>query len=92
MEIKEVEIVKKEKLYTFTESELNDLKCEERAYGSRKTREYIGFCWNNYTWKKNIGGAISFINNVIEFLEYKKDSIPNHYGYSLHEWRKKYED
>lgn len=92
MEVKEVEVVKKEKIYTFTEDELQDLKCKERAYGSRKTREYIGFCWNNYIYKKNTGGVIGFINDVISFLQYEKDNIPNHYGYSLHEWRERNAD
>ena len=41
MEVKEVEVIKKEKTYTFTESEFHDLKYKERAYGSRKTKEYI---------------------------------------------------
>ena len=52
MEVKEVEVVKKEKIYTLTESEFGDLKGKERAYGSRKTREYIIFCYNNYIWQK----------------------------------------
>lgn len=86
MEVKEVEVTKKEKIYTLTESELQDLKCECRTYGSRKTREYIGFCYNNYIWKRNIAGAVNFINDVILFLEYKNNGIPNHYNWSLFEW------
>lgn len=91
MEIKEIEVVKKEKIYTFTESELKDLRCKEREYGSTKTREYIIFCYRNYIWKMNVGGIVSFIGDLFDFLTYKKDSIPNHYEYSLHEWRSRYE-
>ena len=89
MEVKEIEIVKKEKVYTFTESELKDLKCEEREYGSRKTREYIMFCYNNYIWKMNVGGAVSFIKDLFKFLTYETNSIPNYYGWSLFEWLKR---
>lgn len=88
MEIKEIEISKKEKIYTLTESEYKNLKCKEREYGSRKTREYIGFCWNNYIWKKNIGGTVSFIEDLILFLQYNTNHIPNKYGLSLFEWLK----
>lgn len=92
MEVKEVEVTKKEKIYTFTESELDDLKRDERAYGSRKTREYIVFCYNNYIWKKNLKGLLNFVEDLIPFLTYENKSIPNQYGYSLHEWRKADED
>lgn len=92
MEVKEVEITKKEKIYSFTESELEELKCEERTYGSNKTREYILFCYNNYIWKKNLKGLLNFISSIIPFLEGKTNVIENNFGYSLHEWRKKYDD
>lgn len=86
MKVEEVDVVQKTKIYTLTEEELQDFKCKERAYGSRKTREYIGFCYNNYIWKRNIGGVVNFINDVLSFLEYKNDGIPNSYNWSLFEW------
>lgn len=88
MEVKEVEVTKKEKIYELTESEYKELLNKARNYGAQKTKEYIGFCWNNYYWEKNIGGAISFINDLIRFLEYQSDSINNNYGLSFWNWLK----
>lgn len=85
MEVKEVEVIKKEKIYTLTESELNDLKCMCKEYGSRKTKEYIAFCYDNYIWKKNFSGVVDFINDLIDFLV-GRDYIPNKYNWSLFEW------
>ena len=89
MEVKEVEVIKKEKIYTFTESELNDLKCEERAYGSTKTREYIHFCFKNYHYQTNsVGGLLKFLEDLAGFLggyEY----IPNTYRWNLFDWLNK---
>ena len=92
MEVKEVEVVKKEKIYTLTESELDDLKCKERTYGSWKTREYIIFCYNNYIWQKNIKGIANFIRDLLDFLTYEKRVIPNQYDLSLFEWLKQNRD
>lgn len=88
MEIKEIDVVKKEKVYMLTEQELTELKGKERAYGSRKTKEYIGFCWNNFYLQKNVGGCIGFIKRLLRFLEDREPDIPNTYGWSLSDWLK----
>lgn len=71
---------KTEKVYTFTEEELCQLKCKEREYGSRKTKEYIMFCIANYVLKINIAGTIDFMNKLIEFILGKHKGIPNTQG------------
>lgn len=86
MEVKEVEVTKKEKIYELTESEYEDKINAARNYGAQKTKEYIGFCWNNYYWKKNLGGAVSFINDLMQFLGCQSDYIRNNYGLSFWDW------
>lgn len=86
MEVKEVEVIKKEKIYELTESEYEDNINVAKNYGAQKTKEYIGFCWNNYYWKKNLGGAVSFINDLMQFLGCQSDYIRNNYGLSFWDW------
>lgn len=86
MEVKEVEITKKEKIYELTESEIKDLKRECKAYGSRKTKEYISFCFLNYYYKTtNIGGITEFLSDLAKFLG-GYDYIPNTYKWDLFDW------
>lgn len=86
MEVKEVEITKKEKIYELTESEFKDLKRECRAYGSRKTRQYISFCFLNYYYKTNtLGGLTEFMSDLAKFLG-GYDYIPNTYKWNLFDW------
>lgn len=85
MEVKEVEVTKKEKIVTMTESELKDIKRECRAYVSRKTREYIAFCYLNYRLKMNFGGLIEFVGDLTKFLG-GYDYIPNTYKWNLFDW------
>ena len=86
MEIKEIEITKKEKIYSLTESEYNELIQKEREYGAEKTKQYIGFCYNNYPYnKRSISGTVSWINAVCSFLE-GNNYIENIYGLSFFEW------
>ena len=93
MEVMGVETTKKEKIYELTESEYEKLLNKARNYGAQKTKEYIGFCWNNYYWKKNIKGMTNFIRDLIYFLEDRSDSINNVYSLSFWDWlkRNKYE-
>ena len=85
MEVKEVEITETAKIYELTESEFKDLKRECRAYGSRKTRQYIAFCYLNYKLKMNLGGLIEFVSDLSKFLG-GYDYIPNTYGWDLFVW------
>lgn len=86
MKVKEVEVVKKENMYTFSESELKDLKCKERTYGSRKTREYIHFCFKNYHYQTNsVSGLLKFLEDLAEFLG-GVNYIPNVYKWNLFDW------
>ena len=89
MEVKEVEITKKEKIYELTESEFKNLKRECRAYGSRKTREYIAFCYLNYRLKMNFGGAVEFLSDLAKFLG-GYDYIPSDIGMNNSEYFRVY--
>ena len=86
MIIKDNKITKSEKIYQFNESEYKSLLNESKNYGAEKTKEYIGFCWNNYIWEKNVGGAVEFINDLMRFLECRSDYIDNTYGLSFWSW------
>ena len=86
MEVKEREVIKTEKVYTLTESEFKKIKHECKAYGSRKTREYISFCFLNYYYKTNsIGGITEFLSDLAKFLG-GYDYIPNTYKWDLFDW------
>lgn len=90
MEVKEVEVTKKEKIYELTESEYEDKINAARNYGAQKTKEYIGFCWNYYYKVKNFYGMTVFIRDLISFLECKTDYINNIYNLSFWEWLETY--
>lgn len=83
---------KTEKVYTFTEEELCQLKCKEREYGSRKTKEYILFCFANYVLELNIAGTINFTNRMMKFILGKHKGISNTQGIGFFEWLKEHRD
>lgn len=86
MKVKEVEVTKKEKIYELTESEYNELINKERSYGARKTKEYIGFCWDNYYYELNIKGMMNFIRDLMYFVNNKNNYIDNIYDLSFWQW------
>ena len=89
MEVKEVEITKTEKVYTLTESELNELKCKERKFADKCVREYIAFCYDNYGLVKNLGFTVDFINELADFVK-GGNYIRNTYKLSLWDYIEKY--
>lgn len=90
---KSTQIIQKEvTTYTFTEDELNELKAKERAYGSRKTKQYIMFCLKNYKMKLNLAGYMQFICDLGEFIGEETDTIPNKRVWSLFDWLHKGSD
>lgn len=56
METKEIEVSKTIKQYILTEDEYHNLINSNREYGSRKIKEYIGFCIKYYRLKLNVCG------------------------------------
>lgn len=67
MNVKEVEVVHKEKVYELTGSELKELKDKYFNEGIDSVLDYIGESYNNYILEKNIGGVLEFVNEVIKF-------------------------
>ena len=88
MKVDEIEIMKKEKIYTMTQTELNNMLCDAKEFGSRKIKEYIMFCFENYNWKLNATGQSMFLEDLTEFLNDELTGIPNVYGLNFFEWLK----
>ena len=86
MEVREVEVTKKEEIVTMTKEEYNTLIRKERAYGARKTKQYIAFCYLNYKLKMNLGGIVQFIDDLSKFLSATNDYIENTYGWNFWTW------
>lgn len=90
MEIKEVEVTKKEKIYTLTEEEYVELQNKAKSYGARKTKEYIAFCFNHYVYSLKgrgcVGGLVEFASNLGRFVTDKTDYIENIYGLTFWDW------
>lgn len=87
MEVKEVEVIKKEKIYELTQSEYEKLIADSRKYGSNKTKEYIIFCYNNFVYKKTtVCGIIDFVKDLMDFVIDKNDYIRNVYKLSFWNW------
>ena len=80
MNVKEVEVVHKEKVYELTESELKELKDKYFNEGIDSVLDYIRESYNNYILEKNIGGT-----EVIKFC-INKHGINNHYNMSFQEY------
>lgn len=93
MEVKEVEVTKTEKIYTLSEKEYNDLLCKERAYGARKTKEYLGFAFQNYRYRLvSLAGITEFMSDLVKFITYQAEGIPNTRGWSFFDWLKNNRD
>ena len=88
MEVKEVEVTKKEKIYQLTESQYEELIVKEREYGSLKIKDYIIFCYNNFICEKNVYGILSFACDLMNFVTDKNDYTRNLYELSFWDWLK----
>lgn len=86
METKEIEVSKTIKQYTLTEDEYHNLINNNREYGSRKTKEYIIFCFKYYKLKLNFSGMGKFIEDIINFVTGNRNYIPNLYNKTFFEW------
>ena len=86
MEIIETESIKKEKKYVFTKKELDELLAKNKEYGSRKTKEYIGFCIKNYKRQIDLFGAMELVIDIIDFIKDERDYIPNKLNMKFFEW------
>jgi len=64
----EKSITTKQIIYELTKEELESIKAEERKKGQFDVISYIGFCWNNFIWKKNIAGVHEFVDSLLDFL------------------------
>ena len=79
-------VTKEIKMYTFTEDELRKFKSEQREYGSRKTIEYIAFCYKNYIYEFNVGGAVELCKDILNFVHAETTYIPNTYKLNFNDW------
>lgn len=87
MEVKEVEVIKTEKIYKLSESEYKDLINDSRQYGSVKTKDYIIFSYNNFIYKtKSVGRIVEFVIDLMDFITGETDYIRNTYELSFWDW------
>lgn len=84
------EITTEQIIYEITKEELESIKKEARSKGRRDIAGYIGFTLGNFNYKLNLGGAVSFLSALSDFLCFKTNTIPNTYGYSLWDYIEKY--
>lgn len=86
MEIQEMEVHQTVKKYILTEDEYHSLINQNRKYGSKKTREYIIFCIEDYKFELNDGGRQELIQDIIDFLVGNRNNIPNLDNKNFFEW------
>lgn len=86
METKEIEVSKTIKQYTLTEDEYHNLINNNREYGSRKIKEYIGFCIKYYRLKLNLYGMQELIMDIIDFITGNRNDIPNLHNKTFFKW------
>ena len=86
METKEIEVFKTIKQYILTEDEYHNLINNNRAYGSRKNKEYISFCIKYYKFELDDCGRQELIQDVIDFVTGNRSDIPNLYNKNFFEW------
>lgn len=77
MKTKEIEVSKTIKQYILTEDEYHNLINSNREYGSRKIKEYIGFCIKYYRFELNVCGMQKLILDIIDFITGNRNDIPN---------------
>lgn len=86
MKIQEVEVNQTVKEYILTEDEYHSLINKNREYGSRKIKEYIGFCIKYYRFELNVHGMQELIMNIIDFITGNRNDIPNLHNKNFFEW------
>ena len=88
MKAKKIKKFKKEKIYTLTQKEYNDLIDESRKKGIEETKKYIAFCMAYH-----ISSAINFENicdlttDIAAFVKSDRNYIPNRRCISFKEWQ-----
>lgn len=85
----EKEIVTKKIVYEITKEELDEIKRAERNNGRYDVIEYLSFTINKYTLVFNLSGQLSWLNEAINFIYGRTNSIDNKYGYSFKDFIKK---
>lgn len=90
MNIKEIEVVKKENVYELTESELDAIKEEYRTKGRIDVANYIAYCIEYYGYKWNLGGLSDFVIQLCKFVNFSTKSLENVSGLSLFDYIEKY--
>ena len=58
--------------------------------GTKKVKEYIAFCWANYTYSMNIEllTRSEFLTDIMNFVQGQKSYIPNLYGKTFEQFCK----
>lgn len=72
MKIKEMESIKKEKIYELTEDELKQIIKSSYELSRIHLKEYVYFCFNNYIYEMNIGGICKFCPEIFGLLSNNK--------------------
>ena len=80
------EITKEQVVYEITKEELEAIKIEERNKGRVDVLDYFIFSIKNYKYKINLKGMQNLIENIVDFLNNKTNTIENIYGYSFHDY------
>ena len=83
------EVTSSQEFYEISQKELDEIKSFERDKGRTEIATYILYCYTNYIYKMNIGGAMEFIKDVLDFLARKKDEIPNKHNVTFFDFIKK---
>ena len=77
-------------VYEITEEELEKIKRREREEGRIDIANYLIFSIKHYSYKLNLAGVTELIGDIIDFITNRTDCIGNIYGYSFHEYVRKY--
>lgn len=84
------EITTEQVVYEISKEELESIKREERNKGRYDIIYYIAFALKNYLYEINIAGMRNIIDDLIDFVLDRTNTISNTYGYSFRDYVKKY--
>lgn len=88
MKSKKIKKLKKEKVYTLTQKEYNDLIDESRKKGIELTKKYIAFCMAYYiSSTNNFESICDLATDIAIFLKGDRNYIPNRRCISFKEWQ-----
>lgn len=90
MKAKKIRKLKKEKVYTLTQKEYNNLIDEGKKKGIELTKKYIAFCMAYYINSTgNLESICDLATDIATFVKGDKNYIPNRHCLSFKEWQEK---